>query len=74
MESYKVIDDRSGAVLLDTTGKNFNLNVWDFAEEQIKSHPEYDVFIEVYENGRFEHWVDSESILHDNMLSREGKI
>ena len=61
MEKYRVVDDKTLNVLLETTE-----NPWGFVYEQIKKHPEYDVYIEVYdENGKFDHWVDPESIVTD---------
>lgn len=73
MDWYKVVDDKTGTVLLDQSkGRDPHLNVWGFAYAQIKSHPEYDVFIEVYEDDKFEHWVDSDSIVED--CERDWKL
>ena len=68
MELYKVVDDKTHNVLLETDSSE-TANVWDYAYEQIKSHPEYDVFIEVYTDEGFSHYVDSESIIYE----RENK-
>lgn len=69
MESYKVVDDKTHTTLLETKE-----NPWEYAYEQIKKHPESDIFIEVYdENGKFDHWVDSESIINDYEYWRGNK-
>ena len=62
MEKYRIVDDKSETVLLETD-YNPDFNVWDYAYDQIKQHPEYDLFIEVYTENGFSHWVDSDSII-----------
>ena len=64
MEKYRVVDDNSHKVLLETDF-NPNYNVWMFAYNQIKEHPEYDAFIDVYNEYGFSHWVDTERIIDD---------
>ena len=64
MERYKVVDDKSRTVLLETDSDS-EINAWDFAYGQIKLHPEYDIFIDVTCDDGTSHWVDSESIVSD---------
>ena len=64
MERFRIVDDKTGTVLVET---DFNpqFKVWDKAYEIIKAHPEYDVYIEVYTEKGFSHYVDAESIVAD---------
>ena len=64
MQSFKVVDDKSKRVLFDSEDSP-DVDVWEFAYKKIKEHPEYDVFIEVYTDGVFDYWIDSESIVVD---------
>lgn len=69
MESFKVVDDNTHDVLLEAD-ETSNVDAWEFAYNQIKERPEMDVFIEVYEDGVFDHWCDPESIIYDYELSK----
>lgn len=69
MESYKVVDDVTHNILLETDETSC-INAWEYAYDQIKRNPEYDVFIEVYEDGKFSHWCDPESIVYDYEVSK----
>lgn len=70
MESFKIVDDNTKAVLLETDEKS-DVNAWKFAYDQIKKQNNMNIFIEVYDDGKFSHWVDSESIVNDVELSKE---
>lgn len=72
MESYKVVDDKTHTVLLETD-ETSNIDVWEFAYKQIKENPQTDVFIEVYEDGVFDHWCDPESVVYDYELTKGSK-
>ena len=59
MTTFKVVNDKTKEVLLETAE-----NPCHFAYEAIKQLG-HEIFIEVYEDGKFSHWVDSDSIIED---------
>lgn len=62
MERFKIVDDKCGKVLLETDNGKI---AWQFAHEKIKADGNQDIFIEVYTENGFSHWVDSERIVDE---------
>ena len=58
METYKVVDDSTHTVLREGI-----FNAWEYAYNVIKETNSMEIYIEVFEDGSFSHWVDSESIV-----------
>lgn len=69
-ERYTVVDDKTRTILLET-GFEPEINVWDWAYEYIQTHPDSDVYIDVYTSRGFSHWVDSERIVCEVEEARE---
>lgn len=63
MEEYRVVNDKNGETLLIAKQTQKDVDAWVFAYNVIKADQTADIFIEVYVDGDFDHWCDSDDIV-----------